>query len=126
MLGRNSLLRVVRPWHRLPGEVLDASSLETFKTRLNEALSSLIWWVATLSMVGAWNLMIFKVPSNLSHSMILWCYVLLPNFCAVNFGRTIRFQVSTSDHWLYLAMRSWCRMETALLTFTLCHIIHIT
>ncbi|KFM04935.1 hypothetical protein AS27_05179, partial [Aptenodytes forsteri] len=35
-------LRVVRHWHRLPREVGDAPSLETFKVRLDGALSNLI------------------------------------------------------------------------------------
>ncbi|KFW71948.1 hypothetical protein AS28_08549, partial [Pygoscelis adeliae] len=35
-------LRVVKHWHRLPREVVDAPSLETFKARLDRALSNLI------------------------------------------------------------------------------------
>ncbi|KFM10571.1 hypothetical protein AS27_08620, partial [Aptenodytes forsteri] len=35
-------LRVMKHWHRLPREVVDAPSLETFKVRLDGALSSLI------------------------------------------------------------------------------------
>ena len=34
--------RVVRCWHRLPREVVDATSLEMFKARLDGALGSLI------------------------------------------------------------------------------------
>ncbi|KFZ54995.1 hypothetical protein N321_01176, partial [Antrostomus carolinensis] len=34
--------RVVRHWHRLPREAMDAPSLEAFKARLDEALGSLI------------------------------------------------------------------------------------
>ncbi|KFW61814.1 hypothetical protein AS28_03283, partial [Pygoscelis adeliae] len=34
-------LRVVKHWHRLPREVVDAPSLETFQVRLDGALSSL-------------------------------------------------------------------------------------
>ncbi|KFO69771.1 hypothetical protein N303_11476, partial [Cuculus canorus] len=35
-------MRVVRHWHRLPREVVDAPSLEVFKARLDGALGSLI------------------------------------------------------------------------------------
>jgi len=41
---RNNFLtmRVVKHWHRLPREVVGAPSLETFKTRLDRALSNLV------------------------------------------------------------------------------------
>ncbi|KFQ30679.1 hypothetical protein N332_01575, partial [Mesitornis unicolor] len=35
-------VRVVRHWHRLPREVVDAPSLEVFKARLDRALSNLV------------------------------------------------------------------------------------
>ncbi|KFW08126.1 hypothetical protein N326_05662, partial [Eurypyga helias] len=35
-------VRVVRHWHRLPREAVDAPSLEVFKARLDEALSRLV------------------------------------------------------------------------------------
>ncbi|KFW68953.1 hypothetical protein AS28_12460, partial [Pygoscelis adeliae] len=35
-------LRVVKHWNRLPREVVDAPSLETFKVRLDGALSNLV------------------------------------------------------------------------------------
>ena len=35
-------VRVVRHWNRLPREVVDALSLETFKARLDQALGSLM------------------------------------------------------------------------------------
>ena len=35
-------VRVVKHWHRLPREVVDTPSLETFKVRLDGALSNLI------------------------------------------------------------------------------------
>ena len=35
-------MRVVKHWNRLPGEVVDAPPLETFKVRLDRALSNLL------------------------------------------------------------------------------------
>ncbi|KFW10891.1 hypothetical protein N327_02586, partial [Fulmarus glacialis] len=35
-------MRVVKHWNRFPREVVDAPSLETFKVRLDGALSNLI------------------------------------------------------------------------------------
>ena len=35
-------MRVVRCWNRLPREVVDASSVEVFKARLEGALGSLV------------------------------------------------------------------------------------
>ena len=40
--------RVVTHWNRLPKEAADAPSLEAFKARLDVALGSLVWWLATL------------------------------------------------------------------------------
>ena len=39
-------------WNRLPKEVVDAPSLEAFQARLDMALGSLVWWLATLPVVG--------------------------------------------------------------------------
>ena len=36
------MMRVVRHWKRLPREVIDAPSLETFKVRLDGTLSNLV------------------------------------------------------------------------------------
>jgi len=44
-LGINKKLftvRTVRHWHRLPSEVVDAPSLESFKARLDGAVSNLV------------------------------------------------------------------------------------
>jgi len=43
-------------WNRLPKEVVDAPSLEAFKARLDMALGSLVWWLATLHMAGGLKL----------------------------------------------------------------------
>ena len=37
---------------RVPKEVVDAPSLEAFKARLDVALGSLVWWLATLYTAG--------------------------------------------------------------------------
>ena len=44
--------RVVRHWHRLPREGVDAPSLEVFKARLDGALGNLVWWEVSLPMGG--------------------------------------------------------------------------
>jgi len=64
-------VRVVKPWPRLPREAVDARSLAVFKARLDRVLSTLVWWKVSLLMAGGWKEMIFKVPSNPKHSMIL-------------------------------------------------------
>ena len=38
--------------NRLPKEAVDAPSLEAFKARLDVALGSLVWWLATLHIAG--------------------------------------------------------------------------
>jgi len=48
-------MRVVKHWHRLPREVVDAPSLETFKARLDGALSNLIQLKMPLLIVGGWT-----------------------------------------------------------------------
>mgnify|MGYP001851884207 CR=1 FL=1 len=47
-------MRVVRHWNRLPHDVVDAPSLETFKARLDQALGDLIqlWCGCALQGVG--------------------------------------------------------------------------
>ena len=48
--------RVVAHWNGLPREVVDAPSLEAFKARLDVALGSLVWWLATLHIAGGLKL----------------------------------------------------------------------
>ena len=42
--GKFFTKRVMRCWHRLPREAVDAPSLEVFKARLDAALGSLAWY----------------------------------------------------------------------------------
>ena len=42
--------------HRLPREAVDAPSLKAFKARLDVALGSLVWWLATLHIAGGLKL----------------------------------------------------------------------
>ena len=42
--------------NRLPKEAVDAPSLEAFKARLDVALGSLVWWLATLHIAGVLKL----------------------------------------------------------------------
>ena len=48
-------MRVVEHRHRLPREVVDVPSLETFKTRLDGALSNLIELKMSLLTAGGLN-----------------------------------------------------------------------
>ena len=45
-------MRVVKHWHTLPREVVNAPSLETFKARLDRALSNLIQSKMSLLIAG--------------------------------------------------------------------------
>jgi len=45
-------VRVVKLWHRLPREVVDVPSLETFEVRLDGALSNLVWLKMSLLTTG--------------------------------------------------------------------------
>ena len=69
--GKFFTQKVVTHWNRLPKEVVDAPSLEAFKARLDVALGSLVWWLATLHTAGGWNQMIIVVLFNPGHSVIL-------------------------------------------------------
>ena len=45
-------MRVVKHWNRLPREVVESPSLETFKARLDRALSNLVWLKMSLLTAG--------------------------------------------------------------------------
>ena len=63
-------MRVVKPWPRLPREVVDAPSLETFQARLDGALSNLTQVKMSLLTAGGWAGWPLKVFPNPKHSMI--------------------------------------------------------
>jgi len=48
------LLRLVRPWQRLPREVAEAPSLGVFKVRLDGALRNLIYWKMSQPLTVVW------------------------------------------------------------------------
>jgi len=48
-------MRVVKQWNGLPREVVEAPSLETFKTRLDRALSNLILLAVSLLAAGGFD-----------------------------------------------------------------------
>jgi len=53
VLRKNFTLRVMEHWNRLPREVVDSPSLDTFKARLDTILCSLLW--VTLLRQGGWT-----------------------------------------------------------------------
>jgi len=57
--------------NRSPKEAVDAPSLQAFKARLDVALGSLVWWLATLHIAGGWNWMSIGVLFNPGHSVSL-------------------------------------------------------
>ena len=69
---KSSTVRVVRHWNRLPSDVVYVPSMETFKARLDQALSNLIYLWCPCSLQGSWTRWPLKVPSNSKDSMILW------------------------------------------------------
>ena len=62
---------MVTHWNRLPKKAVDAPSLEAFEARLDVALGSLGWWLATLHIAGGWNKMSTVVLFNPGRSMLL-------------------------------------------------------
>ena len=75
IMGKFFTESVVRCWHRLPREAVDASSLKVFKTRLDGALDNLVysqfWRLVALHVAEGMEL---DDPWGLfqpSHSMIL-------------------------------------------------------
>jgi len=78
----------VMHWNRLPKEAVDAPSLEAFRARLDVALGSLVWWLATLHIAGGLKLNdrcgCFQ-PRPFYDSMTLYLYI---NISVVGIGYT--------------------------------------
>jgi len=45
-------MRLLKHWNRLPREVVEVPSPETFKARLDRALSNLVWLMMSLLTAG--------------------------------------------------------------------------
>ena len=43
-------------WNMLPKDIVDTLLVEAFKARLDVALGSLVWWLATLHIAGGLKL----------------------------------------------------------------------
>jgi len=63
-------MRVVKHWNGWPREIVEATSLETFKARLHGALNNLIELNISLLTAGRLGRSHLKVPSNTKHFMI--------------------------------------------------------
>jgi len=76
-------VRMVKHWNSLPKEVADAPSLETFKARLDGALSNLIWLKTSLLTAGGLGWMTFKSPfqPKLFHNSMIQTYLLHLDTC---------------------------------------------
>ena len=64
------MMKVVKLWHRLPREMVDAPSLELFQAKLDGVLSNLVWLKMSLLMARGWTRWPLKVPSNPNYSVI--------------------------------------------------------
>ena len=62
---------VLRYWHRLSREVMEAPSLETFKARLDGALSTCCSCRYHCLLQGSWTRWPLRMPSNRGDSVIL-------------------------------------------------------
>ena len=62
---RSFTVRVVRNWNRLPRDAVDDPSLETFKPRLDQAMSNMIWLRVSLFIAGQLDQITFKGPFQL-------------------------------------------------------------
>ena len=80
-------MRVVKHWQRLPTEVVDAPSLETFKVRLDGALSSLVWLKMSLLTAGGMDQMAFKGPFQPKLFYVL-CVNMIPSVSLLLFNHT--------------------------------------
>lgn len=67
--------KVVTYWNQLPRVVVGAQSLAVVKSRLDGAMSSLIWWVSTLPSRG-----IGTQSSNPSHSVFYYTFTMYCNY----------------------------------------------
>jgi len=72
MMTRRNCYMMYLTVHDILLYTMDAPSLEAFKARLDVALGSLVWRLATLHIAGGWNWMIIMVLFNPGHSVILW------------------------------------------------------
>jgi len=80
-------LRMVRHWNRLPRDVVDAPSPETFKARLDQALGNLMELWCPCALQGSWTRLQKSLPTlrfcdsiinssllvRLHHKWIRWC-----------------------------------------------------
>jgi len=62
MRKKSFTMRVVKHWHGLPREEVEAPPLETFKARLDRALINLIWLKKSLLTAGALGWMTSESP----------------------------------------------------------------
>jgi len=66
------MMRVVRPWPRLPKEVVNAPSLAVFKVRLTGALSNLLQWKAICTQLNSTHLQCFVSSPFWKLQDLLW------------------------------------------------------
>ena len=87
---------MVRHWHRLPKEAVDAPSLEVLKARLDGALSNLVSGRGPCPWQEGWSWMIYNVPSNPNHSVIT------VRVCKADLQLSYKSEDSQKEEWMSL------------------------
>lgn len=79
---KNFTVRIAEHWNRLPTDLVESPSVEIVKSCLDTILSNMLW--GTMLEQRGWTKQPPVVPSNITHSAILWIY----DFCTTEWSKS--------------------------------------
>lgn len=79
---KNFTVRMAEHWNRLPRHLVESPSVEIVKSCLDTILSNMLW--GTMLEQRGWTKQPPVVPSNITHSAILWIY----GFCTTEWSKS--------------------------------------